>query len=177
MKKKRMIILIALLVLTLAVIAAAIFMLAAVSGDDLLYMNSNMGSVIAACYRWVCLAAAVFTAAWIVVLAVNFKRITAKIKHAASNRSQKKVQPVTAPAPDEVPAHAPVPAASAPKPDHILCPKCSAKLPLGAKFCGKCGTVLANASPKQPSLYCEKCGAELEPGALFCSVCGAKRLP
>ena len=47
------------------------------------------------------------------------------------------------------------------------CPKCSADLPVGAKFCGECGTAQAAA----PKPFCAGCGTELH-GAKFCPECG-----
>ena len=45
------------------------------------------------------------------------------------------------------------------------CIKCSAALAAGAKFCGECG------APQQ--VKCVKCGVELSPGSKFCGECGA----
>ncbi len=46
------------------------------------------------------------------------------------------------------------------------CPKCKAELPKSAKFCSECGEKLVAS--------CPKCKAELAPGLKFCSECGAK---
>ncbi len=55
------------------------------------------------------------------------------------------------------------------KPEVVICPKCGAENPPGAKFCQNCGAKL------QPEpVICPKCGAENEPGAKFCSQCGAR---
>lgn len=48
------------------------------------------------------------------------------------------------------------------------CPKCSAAVAVGAKFCAACGSALAPAGSA-----CVKCGAALAAGAKFCSACGA----
>ncbi len=49
-----------------------------------------------------------------------------------------------------------------------LCPKCSAPVEQGARFCGACGAGLSPAM-----VPCVKCGAEISPEAKFCSRCGA----
>jgi hypothetical protein len=48
------------------------------------------------------------------------------------------------------------------------CPKCSASLATGAKFCAQCGSALAAAGPK----FCSGCGGALTAGARFCAGCG-----
>lgn len=48
-----------------------------------------------------------------------------------------------------------------------ICPKCSAVVPNGMKFCGNCGTPFKEEKPK-----CPECGAELIPGMKFCGNCG-----
>lgn len=47
------------------------------------------------------------------------------------------------------------------------CPKCSATVPPGARFCSGCGSAV-NAS------HCPNCGAELTPEDKFCSQCGIR---
>ena len=42
-------------------------------------------------------------------------------------------------------AAAPVPRAAAAKPDPLVCPHCSAKMPKAMKFCGECGKEMAKA--------------------------------
>lgn len=85
------------------------------------------------------------------------------------------------------------PAPVAPAASGTSCPKCSAAVADGAKFCGACGATMARAgatcikcravlaegakfcgacgAPQQ--VKCVKCGAELAPGAKFCGECGA----
>ena len=46
----------------------------------------------------------------------------------------------------------------------MLCSKCGIENPAGKKFCGDCGTPLAN--------LCRKCGAENPAGKRFCGECG-----
>ena len=46
------------------------------------------------------------------------------------------------------------------------CPKCEARLDVGAKFCAECGTRLGVAQ------FCSECGVQLKPGAKFCFGCG-----
>jgi len=48
------------------------------------------------------------------------------------------------------------------------CPKCSAPVDPGAKFCGACGAGLVPAT-----VQCIQCGKEIDPAAKFCSHCGA----
>ncbi|MDA3925115.1 MAG: SPFH domain-containing protein [Kiritimatiellae bacterium] len=50
----------------------------------------------------------------------------------------------------------------------VTCPKCSAVVAAGAKFCGGCGTSMIPEGAK-----CIKCGAALAAGAKFCGECGA----
>lgn len=52
---------------------------------------------------------------------------------------------------------------------------CGAELPVGAKFCGKCGrqTEVAPAPPPDAAANtCPGCGAALNPGTKFCARCG-----
>ena len=192
MKKSTKIAFIVLLSLTVVMAAAAISMLAAISGDNLMYMNSVAGSIIVSCYRWVCLAALILVIFWIVVLLINSKKIIAKIKLASSDRAAKKAaQPIAAETPAAVAApsyaqavqntsavetSAPVAAAVSDRtaPDQI-CPKCLTPLPATAKFCGKCGTFIKPLETAPTPHYCSNCGAELETNAMFCSVCGKKQ--
>lgn len=48
----------------------------------------------------------------------------------------------------QAPAQAPMPAQEG---DSIVCPKCAARLPRGARFCGDCGTRLPGASAAMPA--------------------------
>ncbi len=52
----------------------------------------------------------------------------------------------------------------------IICPKCKAQNPAGAKFCAGCGATLSAPSPK----FCPKCGDPVKAGEKFCDKCGAK---
>jgi class 3 adenylate cyclase/tetratricopeptide (TPR) repeat protein len=45
------------------------------------------------------------------------------------------------------------------------CPTCGSENPAGKKFCGDCGTALAQA--------CSSCGSPIDPGKKFCGDCGA----
>src|SRR5215472_13404933 len=47
----------------------------------------------------------------------------------------------------------------------MRCSKCGSDNPSGKRFCGDCGTPLANS--------CPKCGAENPESKKFCSDCGA----
>lgn len=52
---------------------------------------------------------------------------------------------------------------------------CGAELPVGAKFCGKCGRQIEAAPappPEAAASTCPGCGAALSPGAKFCPRCG-----
>jgi membrane protease subunit (stomatin/prohibitin family) len=51
-------------------------------------------------------------------------------------------------------------------PAEAVCPNCHAPVPAGSKFCGNCGHALAAAA-------CPKCNAAVAPGAKFCGSCGA----
>ena len=46
----------------------------------------------------------------------------------------------------------------------VLCPNCGAENPAGQRFCGSCGTALAQT--------CASCGAANPPGQRFCGNCG-----
>lgn len=50
-----------------------------------------------------------------------------------------------------------------------LCPKCGAEVPMGAKFCARCG---AKTDGGAAGGVCKKCGTRLLAGAKFCSECG-----
>src|SRR5215813_9655795 len=47
----------------------------------------------------------------------------------------------------------------------MTCPHCGSDNPAGKKFCGECGTALANR--------CAQCGADNPPNKKFCGECGA----
>src|SRR5918996_1178469 len=47
----------------------------------------------------------------------------------------------------------------------MRCPTCGFDNPEGFRFCGSCGSGLAQA--------CPSCGADVPPGFRFCGVCGA----
>jgi hypothetical protein len=51
------------------------------------------------------------------------------------------------------------------------CPGCGAKVAVGVKFCGECGTNVL-AKPK-----CPTCSAEVAPGVKFCGECGSNVAP
>ncbi len=53
----------------------------------------------------------------------------------------------------------------------VACPSCGYKNPVGTKFCGNCGTKLAESTGKR---FCTACGQEVAAGAKFCGNCGAK---
>ena len=82
-----------------------------------------------------------------------------------------------------------------PASENVICPKCGAALPAGAKFCFLCGEKIEAAPEKVicPSCgketpkgkfcmecgaplenKCPKCGAEIPAGAKFCPLCGEK---
>ncbi|RKN84599.1 SPFH domain-containing protein [Paenibacillus ginsengarvi] len=57
--------------------------------------------------------------------------------------------------------------------DSRTCPQCSAPNGPGAKFCGKCGSELAQAQPVPPNTVpCNECGHLLPEGSKFCANCG-----
>lgn len=51
---------------------------------------------------------------------------------------------------------------------HTVCASCQTELPIGTKFCPKCG------KPAPEAIKCKSCGAELPPGTAFCANCGTK---
>lgn len=50
------------------------------------------------------------------------------------------------------------------KEENIKCPKCSASIPAGSKFCSECGQKIFT--------QCPKCNASLSPNSKFCPECG-----
>lgn len=72
----------------------------------------------------------------------------------------------------------------------LTCDKCGAQMPLGTKFCKKCGDqfiICPSCKKDNPSetkfcifcgspmkLVCRKCGTEYSTGSLFCGECGSK---
>lgn len=57
----------------------------------------------------------------------------------------------------------------------VLCPACGDAMPVGSKFCARCGTSLEDRKIVE-CLICHSCGASAPVGAKFCSKCGAKLL-
>lgn len=47
-----------------------------------------------------------------------------------------------------------------------VCPNCRTQVPMGAKFCNRCGAAMNS--------QCPECGADIAPGSMFCSSCGKK---
>jgi hypothetical protein len=74
------VILIILAVLTLISIIASIVMIRAVTGDTLFFMDSTLGMICAASFRWVTLASACFIIAWIAIIANRRKLFGRKLK-------------------------------------------------------------------------------------------------
>lgn len=66
--------------------------------------------------------------------------------------------------------------------DTILCRSCQNIMPIGKKFCSKCGNVIDDVSKTssvtskegQALQFCPNCGKKLEKGKIFCSKCGTK---
>ncbi len=67
---------------------------------------------------------------------------------------------------------------SAPYPSGVICPGCSAKLPAGTKYCGRCGATVTPAAAVPPSsartsqVMCRQCSSWYPPGTRFCGRCG-----
>jgi len=53
------------------------------------------------------------------------------------------------------------------------CPKCSAMVPAGNRFCPSCGAPMATAPAAAQGPPCPKCGQPTTPGVKFCPNCGA----
>jgi ribosomal protein L40E len=74
---------------------------------------------------------------------------------------------------------APVQPASA-QPAEGVCSMCGSEHPIGAKFCGSCGSSLGSSgggsrkASRAGAGRCRECGTELRPGNKFCGSCGAK---
>lgn len=47
-----------------------------------------------------------------------------------------------------------------------VCPNCRTQIPMGVKFCNRCGAQMNN--------QCPECGADIAPDSMFCSSCGKK---
>jgi RNA polymerase subunit RPABC4/transcription elongation factor Spt4 len=95
-------------------------------------------------------------------------------------------------------ALAPVDRTPAPVPAAGPCPSCRAPLPLGGRFCPRCGhdaraplaacggcsrpvapdaTFCPACGKRLAPLPCRRCAAALDPGAAFCASCGARAAP
>ena len=79
------------------------------------------------------------------------------------------------------PNPAPAPGTSGhnfPAPARINCPHCGLSLPLGTKFCGRCGSTIASGSAPHPGapqpvqIICRQCSTSYPPGTKFCGRCG-----
>jgi len=57
------------------------------------------------------------------------------------------------------------------------CPKCSAMVPPGVRFCPSCGTAVGAPGPAAAGPPCPKCGSATALGAKFCPNCGASLAP
>jgi len=122
MKKPFKITLLIIAAVTIIAIITAIIMLRAVSGDNLFYMNSTLGSIYAISYRWVCLASGVLMLFWIILATKKRKEITQKL-------SKLKIKPkktISKNPPDMQPADK-------------VCTNCGKHLPGENKFCTLCG--------------------------------------
>lgn len=49
----------------------------------------------------------------------------------------------------------------------MTCPACASQIPIGSRFCSKCGARIEAA-------VCPKCQAVLPAGSKFCNQCGTK---
>lgn len=57
------------------------------------------------------------------------------------------------------------------------CPKCSALVPAGNRFCPSCGNPMGAPAPAAQGPPCPKCGQPTAPGVKFCQNCGASLAP
>ncbi|HUI38488.1 MAG TPA: SPFH domain-containing protein [Thermoplasmata archaeon] len=62
-------------------------------------------------------------------------------------------------------------------PSGTPCPKCSALVPPGVRFCPSCGNPIGGGGPAPTGPPCPKCGSPTNPGAKFCPNCGASTAP
>ena len=66
--------------------------------------------------------------------------------------------------------------------DTIPCRFCQNRIPVGKKFCSKCGNTVDDVSKtlsvtsraEQAFRFCPNCGIKLKEGKIFCSKCGTK---
>jgi len=82
-------------------------------------------------------------------------------------------QPAAEPEPPAPAAAAAAPAAAAAT---VPCITCHTALPVGSRFCPKCGSKqdAAPGGAAAASNKCPSCGVEADPGAAFCGNCGAR---
>jgi serine/threonine protein kinase/ribosomal protein L40E len=65
-----------------------------------------------------------------------------------------------------------------PHPAGVICPGCNANLPMGTKFCGRCGSTVTSAPANKPvssrpvQVICRQCSSSYPPGTKFCGRCG-----
>jgi hypothetical protein len=59
-------------------------------------------------------------------------------------------------------------------PGPTICPHCGHALRPGARFCGRCGQVVAAQAAEPHPTVCPACGRPLRPRARFCGGCGQK---
>lgn len=67
------------------------------------------------------------------------------------------------------------PGRSGPQGERLACSACGASMPLGAKFCGACGTAVAHRPADKTKQFCTQCGREFTSDDRFCRGCGAPR--
>ena len=58
------------------------------------------------------------------------------------------------------------------EPKELRCPSCNQVMKEGAKFCERCGSLLAQEPEEGQTKHCANCGAEMPATAKFCPECG-----
>lgn len=79
------------------------------------------------------------------------------------------------------PAYVPGPGPNnynAQSPAGVICPGCKTNLPIGTKFCGRCGSTVTSVPmpksniPRSAQVICGQCSSSYPPGTKFCGRCG-----
>jgi len=131
------IILIIIAALTVAAAITAIVMLNAVSGDNLLYMDSNRGNIYALSYRWVSLASGILILFWVIMgiykrafIIEEYKKFRVRLEEQKQYRAMLPVESVI-----EEP-----PKIEKTEKNVVFCTNCGKPRPRGKPFCPFCGT-------------------------------------
>lgn len=135
MKKPIKITLLVLAAITVITVIASVVMLNAVSGDDLFYIDSTLGSIYAVSYRWVCLVSGILILFWALFMVGKRREIAAKLSEwkRPGRKTADDVMPTT-------------PTMDAGSASAVLCTKCNRQVSAKSKFCPFCGEPVASSA-------------------------------